>query len=120
MYINVRIMGVGRVWDGMLFPSVTEEGGNGEGVGTEVPSLLSCTFRYVSLTELVTVRLSYEYRYTCVYSVYVSKESEDGDILFIIRGFLLRRVFFVYYESIKRELQRRLRGCFADESINFF
>ena len=38
-----------------------------------------------------------------MYSVYVRKEGGDGDILFIIGGFLLRRVFFVYYESIKRE-----------------
>ena len=48
-------MGVGRVWDGMLCTCVSEEGGDGEGVGSEVPSLLSYTLRYVSLVELDTL-----------------------------------------------------------------
>jgi hypothetical protein len=38
-----------------LCTSVSEEGGDGEGVGSEAPSLLSCTLRYVSLAELGTL-----------------------------------------------------------------
>jgi hypothetical protein len=38
-----------------LCTSVSEEGGAGEGVGSEVSSLLSYTRRYVSLTELGNV-----------------------------------------------------------------
>jgi hypothetical protein len=34
---------------------VSEEGGDGEGVDSEAPSLLSYTLGYVSLVELVTV-----------------------------------------------------------------
>jgi hypothetical protein len=46
---------VGRVWDCMLCTCVSEEGGGGEGVGSEAPSLLSYTLRYVSLAELGNV-----------------------------------------------------------------
>jgi hypothetical protein len=46
----VRRVGVGRVWDCRLCTCVREEGGDGEGVGSEVPSLLTYTLRYVSLT----------------------------------------------------------------------
>jgi hypothetical protein len=49
--MKVRSTGVGTVWDGMLCSYVSEEGGDGEGTVTEAPSLLSYTFRYVSLTE---------------------------------------------------------------------
>ncbi len=38
-----------------LCTSVSEEGGTGEGVGSEVSSLLSYTLRYVSLAELGNV-----------------------------------------------------------------
>jgi hypothetical protein len=38
-----------------LCTCVNEEGGDGEGVGTEATSLLSYTLRYVSLAELVNV-----------------------------------------------------------------
>jgi hypothetical protein len=48
----VSSVGVGRVWDCMLCTCVSEEGGDGEGVGSEAPSLLSYTLRYVSLAEL--------------------------------------------------------------------
>ena len=44
-----------RVWDCMLCACLSEEGGDGEGVGSETPSLLSYTLRYVSLAELGTV-----------------------------------------------------------------
>ena len=53
--MKVRIMGVGRVWDGMLCTCVREVGGDGEGAGTEASSLMSYTLRYVSLTELGTL-----------------------------------------------------------------
>jgi hypothetical protein len=49
----VRSVGVGRVWDCILCTYVREEGGDGEGAaGSEAPSLLSYTLRYVSLAEL--------------------------------------------------------------------
>ena len=44
-----------RVWDCMLCACVSEEGGDGEGVDLEAPSLLSYTLRYVSPAELGTV-----------------------------------------------------------------
>jgi hypothetical protein len=50
--MKVRSMGVGRVWDGILCAYVSEEGGDGEGVSSEEPSLLSYTLRYVRLTEV--------------------------------------------------------------------
>ena len=53
--MKVRIVGVRRVWDCMLCASVSEEGGNGEGVDLESQSLTTYTLRYVSLTELGTV-----------------------------------------------------------------
>ncbi len=43
------------MWDGILRTCVSEEGGDGEGAGTEAPSLLSYTLRYVSLVELDTL-----------------------------------------------------------------
>ncbi len=47
---------------------VGEEGGGGEGVGSEVSSLLSYTLRYVSLTELDNFcQVGYENRCTCVH-----------------------------------------------------
>ena len=52
MNVNVRSVGVGRVGVCMLCTSVTEEGGDGEGAGSETSSLLSYTLRYVSLTDL--------------------------------------------------------------------
>ena len=55
--MKVRSVGVRRVWDCMLCACVSEEGGDGEGVGSETPSLFSYTFRYVSLAELGTVCL---------------------------------------------------------------
>ena len=53
--MKVRSVGVRRVWDCMLCTSVSEEGGDGEGVDSEGPSLLSYILRYVSLTELGTL-----------------------------------------------------------------
>ena len=53
--MNVRSVGVGRVWDCMMCTCVSEEGGDGEGAGSEAPSLLSYTLRYVSLAELDTL-----------------------------------------------------------------
>ena len=53
--MKVRSVSVGRVWDCMLCTSVSEQGGDGEGVGSEASSLLSYTLRYVSLAELGSV-----------------------------------------------------------------
>ncbi len=53
--MKVRSVGVRRVWDCMLCPCVSEEGGDGEGVDLEVSSLPSYTLRYVSLVELGTL-----------------------------------------------------------------
>ena len=50
--MKVRSVGVRRVWDCMLCACVSEEGEDGEGAGSETPSLLSYTLRYVSLAEL--------------------------------------------------------------------
>ncbi len=44
-----------RVWDCMLCVCVSEEGEDGEGAGSETPSLVSYTLRYVSLAELGTL-----------------------------------------------------------------
>ena len=55
VHMKVRIVGVRRVWDCILCPSVTKEGGDGEGVDLEEPSLPSYTLRYVSLAELGSV-----------------------------------------------------------------
>jgi hypothetical protein len=52
VYVNVRNVGVGRVWDCMLCTCVNEEGWDGESVGSETLSLLSYTLRYVSLSDL--------------------------------------------------------------------
>ncbi len=43
------------MWDCMLCACVSEEGEDGEGAGSETPSLLSYTLRYVSLAELGTL-----------------------------------------------------------------
>jgi hypothetical protein len=51
----VSLVDVGRVWDCMLCTDVREEGGDGEGVGSESTSLMSYKLRYVSLTELDNV-----------------------------------------------------------------
>ena len=53
--MKVRSVGVRRVWDCMLCACVSEEGGDGEDVGSEAPSLLSYTLRYISLAELGTL-----------------------------------------------------------------
>jgi hypothetical protein len=45
VHVNVRSVGVGRVGCTCL----NEEGGDGDGVGSEASSLLSYTRRYISL-----------------------------------------------------------------------
>ncbi len=67
-----------RVWDCMLCGCVSEEGEDGEGTGSETPSLLSYILRYVSLAELGTLcRVGLRdpmHLCTCV-----SEEGEDGE-----------------------------------------
>jgi hypothetical protein len=53
--MKVRRVNVGRVWDSMLCTSLSEEGGDGEGVVSEATSLESYTLRYVRLAEVGTV-----------------------------------------------------------------
>ncbi len=53
--MKVRNVGVRRVWDCMLCACVIEEGGDGKGVDSETPSLLSYILRYISLSELGTL-----------------------------------------------------------------
>ena len=53
--MKVRSVGVRRVWDCMLCACVSEEGGDGEGAGSEAPSLLSYTLRCVSFAEIGSV-----------------------------------------------------------------
>ena len=50
--MNVRSVDVGRVGVCILCTCVKEEGGGEESSGSEVPSLLSYTHRYFSLTDL--------------------------------------------------------------------
>ena len=76
--MKVRSVGVRRVWDCMLCACVSEEGEDGEGAGSETPSLLSYTLRYVSLVELGTLdRIGLRepmHLCTCV-----SEEGGDGE-----------------------------------------
>jgi hypothetical protein len=53
--MKVRSVGVRRVWECMLCVSVSEEGGDGKGAGSETPSRLSYILRYISLVELGTL-----------------------------------------------------------------
>ena len=52
MHVNVRSVGVGRVWDCVLCTCVSKEGRDGESAGSKALSLLSYTRRYVSLADL--------------------------------------------------------------------
>jgi hypothetical protein len=56
---------------------VREEGWDGEGVGSETPSLLSYTLWYVSLSELVTV-CQFGLREPIHLCTYVSEEGGDN------------------------------------------
>jgi hypothetical protein len=81
-------MGVGRVWDGILCTYVREEGGNGQGSGSDDPSLLSYTLRYVSLAELDTL-CQFGFREPMHLCACVSEEGGDvsareGGLLFFI------------------------------------
>jgi hypothetical protein len=71
---------------------VNEEGGDGETVHSETPSLMSYTLRYVSFTETVSIcRVVFRepmHLCTCV--------SEKMETI---------RLLFVYYESMKRNLR---------------
>ncbi len=58
---------------------MSEEGRDGKGAGTEAPSLLSYTLRYISLAELSSVcRVgSRKPMHLCTY---VSEEGGDGEV----------------------------------------
>jgi hypothetical protein len=61
-----------------LCTCVSEEGGDGEGVGSEAPSLLSYTLRYISLTELgIVYRVGLrEPIHLCTYVIEVGGDGE--------------------------------------------
>ncbi len=69
---------MGKVWDCMLCPGVSEEGGDGEGARSEAPSLLSYTLRYVSLAELGHV-CQFGLREPMHLCACVSEEGGDGE-----------------------------------------
>ncbi len=55
-----------------------EEGGDGEGVGSEVTSLLSYTLKYVSLTDLDRL-CQFGFRYPIHLCTGVIEEGVDGE-----------------------------------------
>jgi hypothetical protein len=61
-----------------LCACVSEEGGDGEGAGSEAPSLLSYTRRYVSFSELVHV-CQFGLREPMHLCTCVSEEGGDGE-----------------------------------------
>ena len=73
-----------------LCACVSEEGGHGEGAGSEAPSLLSYTLRYVSLAELGTVcRVGLrEPMHLCAYM----DRGEDGEEAPSLLSYTLRYV----------------------------
>ena len=82
---------------------MNEEGGDGEGVDLEAQSLASYTLRYVSLAELDTLcRVGFR---------------DPMHLCMRERGGWGRKTF-VYYESIKRELNRKpTYDCWCDERL---
>jgi hypothetical protein len=74
--MKVRRVGLGRVWDCMLCTCVNEEGGDGEGVDSSEPSLLSYTLRYISLVEVGIVCQLREPMNLCAC---VREEGGDGE-----------------------------------------
>ncbi len=69
---------MGRVWDGILCTYVSEEGGDGEGAVSAMPSLLSYTLKCVSLTELGTL-CQFRLRVPMYLCAYVREEGGDGE-----------------------------------------
>ncbi len=61
-----------------LCACVSEEDEDGEGPGSETPSLLSYTLGYVSLVELDTL-CQFGLRVPIHLCAYVSEEGEDGE-----------------------------------------
>ena len=59
MHVNVRSVGVGRVWDCMICTCVSEEGGGEKSADSESLSLMSYTLRDSEALSL----LSYTRRY---------------------------------------------------------
>jgi hypothetical protein len=53
--MKVRNVGVRRVWDYILCACVSEEGEDGEGAGSETPSLLSYIIVIVLILRLNTL-----------------------------------------------------------------
>ena len=103
--MKVRSVGVRRVWDCMLCASVSEEGGDGEGVDLEAQSLTSYTLRYVSLAELGTLCrvVLREPMHLCAC---VSEEGRDGEGVDLeapsLSSYILRYVSLAELDTLSR------------------
>ena len=99
--LHISSGGTPSVCAGLLTGPISEvyEEGDGESPDSETTSLLSCTLRFVSLTDLDYTSLGCDNRYTCVHEERVTE-------------------FIVYYESIKWELKIRfIYECRCDERL---
>ncbi len=67
---------------------VSEEGGDGEGTGSEAPSLLSYTLTYVSLVELGTL-CQFGFRVPMNLCVSMSEEGGDGEGVYNVTVWLV-------------------------------
>ena len=108
--MKVRSVGVRRVWDCMLCACVSEEGGDGEGVDLEAPSLASYTLRYVSLAELGTLcRVGLrEPMHLCAYM----DRGEDAEEAPSLLSYTLRYISFAEVGSVCRvELREPMHLC---------
>ena len=114
--MKVRSVGVRRVWDCMLCASVSEEGGDGEGVDLEAQSLASYTLRYVSLAELGTLcRVGLrEPMHLCAYM----DRGEDGEEAPSLLSYTLRYVSLAELGTVCRVGLREpmhLCACVGEE-----
>ena len=108
---------MGRVWDDMLCTCVKEEGGDREGTGSEVSSLLSYTLRYVSLTELDTL-CQFGLREPIHLCACVSEEGGDGEGVVSEAQSLLS--YTLKYVSLTKLVTVYLFGLRPDTRLTIF